>query len=62
MSKNLIIVFSGRRRNSISSCTHLVCHVNSFNKLSIDLFNLDEQFDNKNKALMLSNSLSDDNE
>ena len=35
-------------------------HVNSFNKILADLLNLDERFEDKDKALLLLNSLSDE--
>ena len=35
-------------------------HVNSFNKILADLLNLDERFEDKDKALLLLNSLPDE--
>ena len=35
-------------------------HVNSFNKILADLLNLDERFEDEDKALLLLNSLPDE--
>ena len=35
-------------------------HVNSFNKILVDLLNLDERFEDEDKALLLLNSLPDE--
>ena len=35
-------------------------HVNSFNKILADLLNLDEKFEDEDKALLLLNSLPDE--